>query len=126
MLQFWKNYPQHLSAHDLSKAYQHRMLPVILVAAQAAKDECQQIQDIACKIVTSQGFFMQGTPGAKVYPSQAETTIAQYKEGTQFKDQVKLHCWGCGGNYSWMRCGVVTCPRGTEPQFLTKAKASYD
>jgi hypothetical protein len=43
-----------------------------------------EIQDITCKIVTSQGFFMQGMPGAKAYPSQAETTIAQYKEGTQF------------------------------------------
>ena len=84
MPQFWKNYPQHLSAHDLSGAYQQCMLPVILAAGQAAKDECQQIQDIACKIVTSQGFFMQGMPGAKAYPSQAETTIAQYKEGTQF------------------------------------------
>jgi hypothetical protein len=47
---------------------------------------------LTCKIVTSQGFFMQGTPGAKAYPSQAETTIAQYKEGTQFKEQVELHC----------------------------------
>ncbi len=79
MPQFWKNYPQHSSAHDLSGAYQRQMLPIILAAVQAAEDECQQIKDIARKIVTSQGFFMQGTPSAKAYPSQAEMTIAKYK-----------------------------------------------
>jgi hypothetical protein len=82
MPQFWKKCPQHSSTHDLSRAYQCCMLPIILATVQADEDECQQIQDIACKIVTSQGFFMQGMPDAKVYPSQAETTIAQYKEGT--------------------------------------------
>jgi hypothetical protein len=86
MPQFQKNYPQHSSAHDFSGAYQCSMLPIILAAVQATKDKCQQIQDIACKIVTSQGFFMQGMPSAKGYPSQAETTIAQYKEDTQFKE----------------------------------------
>jgi hypothetical protein len=126
MPQFRKNYPQHLSAHNLSRVYQCHMLPVILAAAQAAKDECQQIQDIARKIVTSQGFFMQGVPGAKAYPRQAEMTIAQYKEGTQFKEQVKLHCWGCGGDHSWMRRSVVTYPRSTEPHVLAKAKANYE
>ncbi len=49
-----KNYPQHSSAHDLSGAYQRHMLPIILAAAQAAKDECRQIQNITRKIVTSQ------------------------------------------------------------------------
>ncbi len=68
MPQFRKNYPQHSSAHDLSGVYQRRMLPVILTAAQAAKDECQQIQDIACKIVTSQGFFVQGMPRCQDVP----------------------------------------------------------
>ncbi len=64
MPQFRKNYPQHLSAHDLSGTYQHRMLPVILAAAQAAEDECQQIQDIAHKLVTSQDLYAryQGIP----------------------------------------------------------------
>jgi hypothetical protein len=100
MPQIWKNYPQHSSTHNLSGAYQRRMLPVILAAVQAAKNECQQIQDITRKIVTSQGFIMQGAPSAKAYPSQAETTIAQYKEGTQFKERVKLHFWGCSGNHS--------------------------
>jgi hypothetical protein len=79
MPQFQKNYPQHSSAHDLSGAYQRHMLPIIIAAVQAAKEKCQQIQDIARTIVTSQGFFVQGTPGAKVYPSQAETTNAEYK-----------------------------------------------
>jgi hypothetical protein len=80
---------------------------------------------LLCKIVTSQGFFMQGMPGAKPYPSQAERTIAQYKESMQFKEQVKLHCWGCGGDHFWMRRSVVTCPRGSEPQVLAKAKENY-
>jgi hypothetical protein len=102
------------------------MLPVVLKAAQAAKDECQQIQNIAGKIVTSQGYFMQGMPGAKAYPSQAERTITQYKEGTQTKEHVKLHYWGCGSNHSWMRRGVVTCPCSTEPQVLAKAKENYE
>jgi hypothetical protein len=35
MPQFWKNYPQHSSTHDLSGAYQHQMLPIILAAVQA-------------------------------------------------------------------------------------------
>jgi hypothetical protein len=122
MPQFRKNYPQHSSIYDLSGANQHRMLQIILAAAQAAKDKCQQIQDIACKIVTSQGFFMQGMPSAKAYPSQAETTIAKYKEGTQFKERVKLHCWGCGGDHSWMCHDIITCLCGTEPQVLPKAK----
>jgi hypothetical protein len=33
MPQFWKNHPQHSSAHNLSGAYQRRMLLVILAAA---------------------------------------------------------------------------------------------
>jgi hypothetical protein len=125
MPQFRKNCPRHSSAHDLSGAYQRRILPIILAAAQAAKDKCQQIQDITRKIVTSQGFFMQGTPGAKAYPSQAETTIAKYKECTQVKERVQLHCWGFSGNHSWMHRGVITCPCSTEPQVLTKAADSY-
>jgi hypothetical protein len=68
------------------------------------------------------GFFMQGTPSAKAYPSQAEMTIAKYKESTQFKERVKLHCWDCGGDHSWMRRGVITCPCSTEPQVLEKRK----
>jgi hypothetical protein len=92
MPQFWKNYPQHSSTHDCFGAYQRCILPIILAAVQGAKDKCQQIQDIACKVVTSQAFFRQGTPGAKAYPSQAEMTIAKYKECMQFKERVKLHC----------------------------------
>jgi hypothetical protein len=69
---------------------------------------------------------MQGTPSAKAYPSQAETTIAKYKEGKHFKEKVKLHCWGCGSDHSWMRRCVITCPRSTEPQVLAKAKDNYE
>jgi hypothetical protein len=98
------------------------MLPIILAAAQAAEDECQQNQDIACKIVTSLGFFMQGTPGT--YPSQTEKTLAKYKEGTQFNEKAKLNCWGCGGNHSWMRRGIITCPCSTKPQFSCRQKRS--
>jgi hypothetical protein len=125
MPQFQRIYPQHSSPHDLAGAYQCQMFPVILAAVQAAGDKCQQIQDIARKIVTSQGFFMQDTPSAKAQPSQAEMTMAQYKEGTQFKERVELHCWGCSGNQTWMHHGVITCPCGTEPQVLAKAKENY-
>ncbi len=41
---FRKMYPNHSTVHDLSGSYQHCMLPVILVAAQAAKDKCKQFQ----------------------------------------------------------------------------------
>jgi hypothetical protein len=38
---------------------------------------------------------------------------------------VKLHCWGCGGNHSWMRKGKIVCPRGTNPQVIKKVDERY-
>ena len=122
---FRKNYPNHSMAHDLSSAYQRRQLSIILQAAQAAEDECNQIQEIARKIVSSQGFFMQAHGAAAANPSRAEKTLARYKDGDTTRERPKLNCWGCGGDHTWMRRGVIECPRGTEPQIIANAKKKH-
>jgi len=122
---FRKNYPNHSMAHDLSSAYQRRQLAIILQAAQAAEDECNQIQDIARKIVSSQGFFMQAQGAVTANPSRAEKTLARYKDGDTTRERPKLNCWGCGGDHTWMRRGVIECPRGTEPQVIANAKKKH-
>ena len=122
---FRKNYPNHSMAHNLSSAYQRRQLSVILQAAQAAEDKCNQIQEIARKIVSSQGFFMQAQGTGAANPSRAEKTLARYKDGDSTRERPKLNCWGCGGDHTWIRCGVIECPRGTEPQIIANAKKKH-
>ncbi len=78
---FQKMYPHHSTIHHLSGSNQHCMLPVILAAAQVAKDECKQFQDIAHGMLASQGFFASMPSGASVHASQAEQTLQKYKDG---------------------------------------------
>ncbi len=122
MPQFWKNYPQHSSAHNLSGAYQRRVLPVILAAVQAAKDKCQQIQDISRKIITSQGFFMQGTPGAKAYPSQAEQPSLSTRKVRISRS--KLNCTAGVAAAISPGCTAVLshAPAALSPKFLQKLR----
>ena len=71
--------------HDLSSTVQRAKLPIILAAAQLAKDEVHQLQDIARSITGGQGFHIQVSPGVPTgttpsyiipaYPSQAERTL---------------------------------------------------
>jgi len=115
LLSFHKMYPNYLLVHDLSGSYQHRMMSVILSAAQAAEDECKQFQDIARGMLGSQGFFasVSAGAGASIYASQAEQTLTKYsKDGKP----IKRVCWGCGGDHTWMIKGVIMCPRKNEPQ----------
>jgi hypothetical protein len=65
------------------------MLPIILGAAQMARDECRHIQDVPCGMLTSQGFFATRPSSGGAYASQAKNTIAKYKEGASCK-HVKL------------------------------------
>jgi hypothetical protein len=71
------------------------MLPIILAAAQAAKDKCKLIQDITRTMRSSQGIFFQG---ANVPASYAKKYLSQYKQGSGAKERVCLHCWGCNGD----------------------------
>jgi hypothetical protein len=97
------------------------MLPVILAAAQAAKDECKQIQDIACGMLASQGFFASTPSSASVHVSQAEQTLQKYKDGVPNK----CIYWGCGEDHSWMTKGKITCPRGKDPQVIKNAETAF-
>jgi hypothetical protein len=113
LLLLQQNYANHSTVHDLDGAYQCRMLPVILAAAHEAEDARNQIQDIACGMLASQGFFSTIVSDASAYASQVKKTIGYYKDGEQCK-RLKLRCWGCGGNHSWMKRGKIVCPRGTD------------
>jgi hypothetical protein len=93
------------------------MLPTILAAAQAAKDDQNQIQEIARGVLVGQGFFVKAPGNAVAYVSQAENILGQYKEGATNAIPPR-RCWGCGGNHSWMQKGKVVCPRGSEPQIV--------
>jgi hypothetical protein len=64
-------YPMHSTIHNLDGAYQRQQLPVILAAAQAAKDEVKGVQDIARGLL-GQGFYA-NVPNndAAAYKSQA-------------------------------------------------------
>jgi hypothetical protein len=99
---FQGTYLNHFVVHDLDGAYQHRMLPVILAAAQEAEDAKNQIQDIAYGMLTSQGFFTNIVSNASAYASQAEKMIDYYKD-SKCPKHPKLSCWDCGGDHSWMK-----------------------
>ena len=57
------------------------MLPTILAAVQAAKDDQNQIQEITHGMLVSQGFFMKVSGNAGAYASQAKNMLGYYKDG---------------------------------------------
>jgi hypothetical protein len=118
---FQKMYPYHSTVHDLLGSYQRHMLPIILAAAQAAKDECKQFQDIERGMLASQGFFASTPSGASVHASQAEQTLRKYKDHVP----IKRICWGCGEDHSWMTKGKINCPRSKDPQVIQKLESSF-
>jgi hypothetical protein len=100
--------PNHSNIHDLAESYQRQMLPVILAAAQAAKDECKRFQDITRRMLASQKFFA-STPGSvSAYAIQVEQTLQKYMDGKP----IKRSCWGCGGDHAYMVKGKIVCPCG--------------
>jgi hypothetical protein len=109
-------HPNHSTVHEQLGSYQHCMLPVILAAAQAAKDKCKQFQDIAHSM-----FFASKPSGTSVHASQAEETLQKYKDGVP----IKLNCWGCGEDHLWMTKGKITCPRSKDPQVIKNAETSF-
>ncbi len=110
--------------HDLDGALQHGTLITILTAAQAAEDECNQIQEIARGMLISQGFFLHVAAPVGANASQAEKTLSHYNGGDTGK-RPKKNCWGCGGDHSCMRKGTVVCPRGTDPAIIKTAAEKY-
>jgi hypothetical protein len=120
-------YPGHSTIHDLRGAYQRAQLPIILAAAQAAKDEVKQMQDIACGML-GQGFYSKiiGGGDAPAFASQAEKTLSNYKGG---KDQPRkrqpLKCFSCGGDHSLMKDKKVVCPNGKDPANIRRAADEY-
>jgi hypothetical protein len=119
---FWRLYPNLSTILNLDGSYQRHMLPTILAAAQAAKDDQNQIQEIARGMLVGQGFFVKAPGNAVAYASQAKNTLGQYKDGAPNAIPPR-RCWGCGGNHLWMQKGKVVCPCGSEPQIV---KASAD
>ncbi len=120
-------YPLHSTVHALNGSYQHQQLAIILRAAQAAKDEVHQVQDIALGML-GQGFLTK-VMGAGAYPSQAAATIQKYKSDTKgggIGERKPLECWGCSGDHSWMKAGKIVCPRGNNPAVQAKAKELYE
>ncbi len=97
------------------------MLPVILAAAQVAKDKCKQFQDIARGMLASQGFFASMPSGARVHASLADQTLKKYKNGVP----IKRICWGCGKDHSWMTKDKITCPCSKDPQVIKNAETSF-
>ncbi len=117
--------PQHSNVHTLNGTYQHQQVAIILCAAQAAKNEVHQVQDIACGIL-GQG-FLTNVVSVGAYPSQVEAT-QKYKtdmKGRGGGTKESLECWRCGGNHSWMKGGKFSCPWGNDPAVQAKAKEWY-
>jgi hypothetical protein len=96
--------------HDLSIAAQRVKLPIILAAAQLAKDEVHQLQDIAHSVTGGQGFHIQVPTGVPTgttpsfivptYPSQAERTLGKYKAPAEERPTIPFIqscCFGCKG-----------------------------
>jgi len=122
---------------SLDAAYQRQQLSIILAAAQAAKDESQQVQDIACGLI-NQGFFSaasganahpsQAATRATAYPSQAETTLTQYDtppDGGKIPTKKIQRCWGCDGDHSWRKGKEIICPHKNNTAAQAKAKQEY-
>ncbi len=87
------------------------------------------MQDIARGLL-GQGFYSNVIgDNASAYPSQAEKTLSRY--GDRHDDRTKgrkrrpLECFGCGGDYSWMKDKKIVCPRGTEPAVIKRAAEAY-
>jgi len=122
-------YPAHSTVHNMNGTYQRQQLPVILAAAQAAKDEVKGVQDIARGLL-GQGFYSNIIGNdASAYPSQAEKTLSRYgnrrNDRTKGRERRPLECFGCGGDHSWMKDKKIVCPRGTEPAVIKRAADAY-
>jgi hypothetical protein len=122
-------YPAHSTVHNLNGAYQRQQLPVILAAAQAAKDEVKGVQDIARGLL-GQGFYSNIIgDDASAYPSQAEKTLSRYgdrrDDRTKGRERRPLECFGCGGDHSWMKEKKILCPCRTEPAVIKRAAEAY-
>ncbi len=124
-------YPAHSTIHNLKGTYQRQQLPTILVAAQAAKDKVKEVQDIARGLL-GQGFYNNATgDDAAAYPSQAKKTLSRYSNGgggsnrSRNCKQCPKECFGCGGNYSWMKNKKVVCPWGSDPAVIRHASEMY-
>ncbi len=75
-------------------------------------------------MLASQGFYTVVAGEVGAYVSQAEKTLGKYKDG-ETRKCMKLHCWGCGGDHSWMRKGKNVCPHGPDPRVIKKADERY-
>jgi hypothetical protein len=124
-------YPMHSTVHNLYGAYQCQQLPIILAAAQAAKDKVKGVQDIAPGHL-GQGFYSNVTSNdAAVYPSQAKKTLSRYSNSRIGRDcgcdrkQCPKECFDCGGNHSWMKDKKVVCPWGLDPTVIRRASENY-
>jgi hypothetical protein len=136
---FRRLYPNHADVHDLSSAAQRAKLPVILAAAQLAKDEVHQLQDIARSVNGGQGFHVQVPPGVPTggtpsfiipaYPSQAERTLIKNEAPTGDKTPkipyIQTGCFGCKGPHPWMTGGKIVCPFGNDPRVKANADREY-
>ncbi len=135
---FRRLYPNHADVHDLSSAVQCAKLPIIFAAAQLAKDEVHQLQDITRSVNGGQGFHIQviaGIPTIKTpsyiiptYPSQAKRTLVKY-EAPPKEPPTNLYihtgCFGCKGPHPWMTGGKIVCPHGNDPRVKAIADKEY-
>ena len=116
----------------------HEALPIILAAAQLAKDEVHQLQDIARSVKGGQGFHIQVPPGVPTittpsfiipaYPSQAERTLVKFEapaEEPPKNPYSQTGCFGCKGPHPWMTGGKIFCPHGNYPRAKANADKEY-
>jgi hypothetical protein len=138
---FCRLYPNHADVHDLSSAVQSAKLPIILAAAQLAKDEVHQLQDITQSVTGSQGFYIQVPAGVPTihtpsyviptYPSQAERTLDKYEaplaplKGPPATPYIQTGCFGCKGPHPWMTGGKIVCPHDNDLRAKATANKEY-
>ncbi len=87
MTGFCRCFPNHSVPQPLNASHQHRMLQLMLQAAQQVEDNFASTQRIAQEAIgLSQAFPTNttatgSTPQANAFPSQAETTLSRYAAG---------------------------------------------
>ncbi len=141
VLIFRRNYKDYAVAHDLQASYQRSKFPEILRAMQLSEDEVKSITAIARSSIGGQAFHADAT----AFPSQAKSTLTCYSKGTSsgyksdggssgggyHSDDTSQSlgdsdsCFGCKGNYPWMRDGKILCPNKDKPGVRAEADRAY-
>ena len=141
MQTFRDNYPGWGIIHPLDGRTQKQELTRILAAAVQAELKYAGFSQIARDASLPGQAYTAGvqhitTATANIslnpttsLPSQAESTLAKYKQDTD-GPSFRRGCFGCGGPHSWAtKVGqdwIPVCPHKDEPGIAARAKKEYD